>query len=179
MVYKNVKKDMQITYDGGKTLTVKKGYYNIEHFIDLFEKVGCKLQADKNNRDLKILEMEGKAVTIPPELLALFGIKRDSAIAGKSAVEADHTPHLTPLSLYVYLDELDRDYNLFNGSPSNLLAIIPLKNSPKFGDIVNLEPNSCFKKLAGTNINRLKFTIKDEEGQEMTIPDVIIELECF
>ena len=179
MVYKNVTKDMQITYDGGKTLTVKKGYYNIEHFIDLFEKVGCKLEVDKNNGDVKIFETEGKAVTIPPELLALLGIKHDSAIPAKSAVIAQHTPHLSPLSLYVYLDELDREYNLFNGSPSNLLAIIPLKNSPKFGDIVNIEERSCFKKLAGTNINRLKFTMKDAEGQELTIPDVIIELECF
>lgn len=170
---------MQITYDGGKALTVKKGYYNIEHFIDLFEKVGCKLEVNKSNGDVKLLETKGKAVTIPPELLALFGIKRDSAIPAKSAVTAQHTPHLTPLNLYVYLDELDRDYNLFNGSPSNLLAIIPLKNSPKFGDIVSLEPNSCFKKLAGITINRLKFTIKDAEDKELTTPDVMIELECF
>ena len=170
---------MQITYDSGKTLTVKKGYYNIEHFIMLFEKVGCKLEVDKSNGDVKITESKGKQVSIPSELLALFGIKHNAAIAANASVTAQHTPHLTPLNLYVYLDELDRDYNLFNGSPSNLLTIIPLRNSPKFGDIVNLEPNSCFKKLAGTNMNRLSFTIKDADGQELTIPDIIIELECF
>lgn len=179
MTYKNVEKDFQISYDGGKTLQVKKGHYNIEYFINIFDKVGCKLEVNKGNGNIKITETNGKAVNIPAELLELLGIKHKGVIAANRSVTAKQMPHLTPLSIYVYLDQLDREYNLYNGSPSNLLCIIPLKGSMRFGDIVSLEPRSSFKKLSGITTNRFNFTVKDSDGQDLMLPDVIIELECI
>lgn len=183
MTYLNIKEDLEIKYDDDKTYEVKKGYYNIEQFSRIFEKVGCKLEVNKHNGKIKITGTESKNVEIPGQLLYLLGITSEKTetkiLPPNESKENLRLPQLSPLSLYVYLDELDREYNLYNGKPSSLLCIIPLHSNPKFGDVVNIEPNSSFKRLAGLSINRFKFTIKDDNGHEITNPNIIIELKCL
>ena len=186
MTYINIQEDVEFRYYDGdsiKTYEVKKGYYNIENMIAMFKKVGCTLVVDKNTGSVKITGAEENNVEIPAAIIHLLGLTRDrtgtKTLQAKQTAESIQPPRLTPLSLHVYLDELDRDCNLYNGNPSNLLCIIPLTNAPKFGDVISIEPKSSFKRLAGYNINRFKFTIKDSAGYEITNLHFNIELELL
>lgn len=183
MTYLNITKDLEIKYgqSSTETLEIKKGYYNIDDFKNIFEKIGCKFVYDGNSGRIKVTGSENYEVAIPEELIYPLGldngVKTGSKRLGKNAMITNKVlPKLTPLSLYVYLDELDRDYNLLNGSPSNLLCIVPLKGSLQHGDIISFDLPDNFKKLAGTNINKFNFSIKDHEGNNIE-SDVNLELE--
>jgi len=172
MTYLNINKDVSIKYEDTKTFQIKKGYYNIENLQIIFKKVGCELEFDKKTGYVKITGSDKEDVEVPDEIIYPLGLSDDIKTGSKTlppkvSIENFILPKLTPLSLYVYLEQLDRDANLLNGDPSNLLCIIPLKSSPRFGDIISIEPASSFEKLAGLNINRFKFSIKD--GMEMKL----------
>jgi len=168
MTYINIKEDLEITYDNNNKYKVAKGYYSMENFIEIFKKVGCKLEVKKHTGKIKITGAKEKDVVIPNKILYLLGLTSadsDEKLTLSKNVSKENVtlPQLTPLNLYVYLDELDREYNLYNGSPSNLLCVLPLKN-PMFGDIINIEPRSSFKRLTVLDVNRFKITIKDGDG---------------
>ena len=65
-------------------------------------------------------------------------------------------------SLYVHLSEINSSYNYFNGSPSDVLAVIPIE-SKSFGDIVNVRfEHPELKPLKTGALSELKLVVKDE-----------------
>ena len=65
-------------------------------------------------------------------------------------------------TLYVHLSDINESYNFHNGSPSDVLAVIPIENK-SFGDIVavRFEHPEC-KRLKNGAITELKLVVKDE-----------------
>ena len=71
---------------------------------------------------------------------------------------------LSPKQLFIHCPQINKEGNLHNGKPSDILEVLPM-TTDKFGDMVNrrfLDPS--FKPLAGRVLHKLSLSIKDEEG---------------
>ena len=67
-------------------------------------------------------------------------------------------------SLYVHLSDINESHNYHNGSPSDVLAVIPIENK-SFGDIVTVRfEHPEFKRLKNGAITELKLIVKDENN---------------
>ena len=67
-------------------------------------------------------------------------------------------------SLYVHLSDINESHNYHNGSPSDVLAVIPIENK-SFGDIVTVRfEHPEFKRLKNGAITELKLVVKDEKN---------------
>ena len=67
-------------------------------------------------------------------------------------------------SLYVHLSDINESHNYYNGSPSDVLAVIPIENK-SFGDIVIVRFEHLeFKRLKNGAITELKLVVNDEKN---------------
>ena len=66
--------------------------------------------------------------------------------------------------MYVHLSDINESHNYHNGSPSDVLAVIPIENK-SFGDIVTVRfEHPEFKHLKNGAITELKLVVKDENN---------------
>ena len=64
--------------------------------------------------------------------------------------------------MFVHLSEINSSYNYSNGSPSDVLAVIPIENK-SFGDIVTVRfEHPELKPLKIGALSELKLVVKDE-----------------
>ena len=77
-------------------------------------------------------------------------------------IESVKTLDMTVIkSLYIHLDQLNSSYNYLDGSPSRVLAVIPIMNK-QFGDIISVRfEHPEFKHLTHGTIPELKLEMKD------------------
>ena len=67
-------------------------------------------------------------------------------------------------SLYVHLSDINESHNYHNGSPTDLLAVIPIENK-SCGDILTVRfEHPEFKRLKNGAITKLKLVVKDENN---------------
>ena len=67
------------------------------------------------------------------------------------------------------MPDINESHNYHNGSPSDVLAVIPIENE-SFGDIVTVRfEHPEFKRLKNGAINELKLVVKDEKIMLWTI----------
>lgn len=83
---------------------------------------------------------------------------------GLTKLISDGYLYLTPLCLYVYVDEIDTSQNLFDGKRSSLLTVIPIGNT-NVGEIFQYNPLNHFKKMHTGELNSLGIKIENEHGQ--------------
>ena len=66
------------------------------------------------------------------------------------------------ITLYIHLSDVNEFYNYHNGSPSNVLAVIPIENK-SFGNIVTVRfEHPEFKRLKNGAITESKLVVKDK-----------------
>ena len=66
--------------------------------------------------------------------------------------------------MYVHLSDVNQSHNYHNGSPSDVLAVIPIENK-SYGDIVTAHfEHSVFKSLKKGAITELKLVVKDKNN---------------
>ena len=68
--------------------------------------------------------------------------------------------------MFVHLSDINESHNYHNGSPSDVLAVIPIENK-SFGDIVHVTvrfEHPEFKRLKHGGITELKLVVKDENN---------------
>ena len=67
------------------------------------------------------------------------------------------------------INKLSTTDNIYNGKPSNILYTGYLNKDISFGDIVYFEPkNIQYKKLVNGVIDRLKISLIDGDGKEIS-----------
>ena len=124
----------------GETLVrIQPGYYSFQQLADLFR---------GNKISMSVNEINGRvSLSTPSELRISKRLKSMLGLLVKSRFSPNHTHRGDePLdfavikSLYIQMSDINESYNYHNGSPSDVLAIIPIKNKC-FGDIVTV----CFE----------------------------------
>ena len=70
----------------------------------------------------------------------------------------------TKTALYVHLTDINESHNYHNGSPSDVLAVIPIENK-SFDDIVTVRfERREFKRLKNGAVTELELVVKDENN---------------
>ena len=69
-------------------------------------------------------------------------------------------------SLYVHLSDMNESHNYHNGSPSNVLAVIPIENKSFYiyGIMTVRFEHPKFKRLKNGAITEFKLVVKDENN---------------
>ena len=148
----NVEKDEKIHLKNGKTLPVKKGCYTKKDI----EKV--------SSGKVKYDSLTGKSVIDPtinrfePYMNKILGISNGNYID-------------TLLSKKMFsfkINKLSTTDNILNSRPCDVLYTDYLNKDISFGDIVYFEPkNVQYKKLVNGNIDQLKVSLIDGNGNEI------------
>jgi hypothetical protein len=143
-----------------KPYKIPPGYYSFKQLVDVFQK--------SYNISLRVDETNGKVILNTPHKLKLTN--RLSNMLGFEKVhfepnidiEGEKTLDMKVIkSLYIHLKQLNSFYNFFDGSPSMVLAVIPIKNK-QFGDIIPIRFNCPeYKHLAHGTISELELEVKD------------------
>ncbi len=82
----------------------------------------------------------------------------------KDLINKDNILYLTPLSLYMFCDEIDSSKNYLDGKRSNLLAIVPIGKT-NVGEIFKHQNmGDSYKSMNANEYNGLQISIKDENG---------------
>ena len=143
-----------------KPYKIPPGNYSFKQLVNVFQK--------SYNISLRVDETNGKVILNTPHKLKLTN--RLSNMLGFEKVhfepnidiEGEKTLDMKVIkSLYIHLKQLNSFYNFFDGSPSMVLAVIPIKNK-QFGDIIPIRFNCPeYKHLAHGTISELELEVKD------------------
>lgn len=137
----NVNEETRVTSDD-QTDRFKAGYFDSD---TLKEKLGDNLEIDEITQKAKLntAKVEGGVVKLLDKNFL----------------------YITPLVLYVYVDEINSDQNLLNGQRSKLLAMIPVGNKD-FGDIIEYKAKRTKNISTDGKLNSVNFYIKDQNGND-------------
>ena len=138
----NVNEETKVSIDG-KTEIYKAGYFDLD------------LVKEKLGSDNLIFD----------EIDQRVKFNKPNVKGGVAKLFDNDYLYITPLVLYVYVDEIDSKENLYNGSRSKLLAMIPVGNKD-FGDIIEYKAER--KKIISSDgkLNSINFYIKDHNGKD-------------
>lgn len=143
-LYKNIYNITEVTkyVKSGKTTVIQPGYYTYEQLQKLMP------------GDFKFSEN-----TLKVEV-------KGTLTGGLKKLIDDGYLYLSPLCLYMYVDEIDTSKNYLDGKRSTLLSAIPIGNTD-VGEIFNYQPNNnIFKKVYNSCISSLNIKIRDEQGKD-------------
>jgi len=139
----NLAKPTQYTTKKGKSVSIPIGYYTYNELRNLMDGE---------------FEIDKKTAKVGYEGVLSGGLK-DLII--------DDVLYLSPLCLYLYVDEINSSENLLDGKVTKLLATIPLGHI-EFGSIATYRPFGDRTKLLRGKRNSLHISIKDEKGNDYT-----------
>lgn len=145
---------------------IEDGYYSFQQISDLFEEQGITLTVNETNGIASMISPN--EIRMSKDLKNMLGFD----IKGKISPNETHTgtksiDFAIYKMLYIHLNQLNTSYNYFNGSPSTILASIPIVNK-EFGDIVTTKIELPeYKCLSNGTISELKLEIRDENNKKI------------
>ena len=152
--------DESIKINGGKPFQIPPGYYSFQQLVNVFERNKISLRVNKVNG--KVILNTPREVKISKGLKDMLGFEWNRRFNINEPIESVKTLDMTVIkSLYIHLDQLNSSYNYLDGSPSRVLAVIPIMNK-QFGDIISVRfEHPEFKHLTHGTIPELKLEMKD------------------
>jgi hypothetical protein len=152
--------DESIKINGGKPIQIPPGYYSFQQLVNVFERNKISLRVNKVNG--KVILNTPREVKISKGLKDMLGFEWNRRFNINEPIESVKTLDMTVIkSLYIHLDQLNSSYNYLDGSPSRVLAVIPIMNK-QFGDIISVRfEHPEFKHLTHGTIPELKLEMKD------------------
>ena len=152
--------DESIKINGGKPIQIPPGYYSFQQLVNVFERNKISLRVNKVNG--KVILNTPREVKISKGLKDMLGFEWNRRFNINEPIESVKTLDMTVIkSLYIHLDQLNSSYNYLDGSPSRVLAVIPIMNK-QFGEIISVRfEHPEFKHLTHGTIPELKLEMKD------------------
>ena len=152
--------DESIKINGGKPIQIPPGYYSFQQLVNVFERNKISLRVNKVNG--KVILNTPREVKISKGLKDMLGFEWNRRFNINEPIESVKTLDMTVIkSLYIHLDQLNSSYNYLDGSPSRVLAVIPIMNK-QFGDIISVRfEHPEFKHLTHGTIPELNLEMKD------------------
>lgn len=157
----------------------KAGLYNFDSLRNMITKVrDLQLTVSKGSGLIDLKIPTGMVIKFAPNIDKMLGLDDTGWLSGRHT--GDKPIDVTPIkSLYIHLDELDKEANMYNGSnhspQSTLLEVVPIGEG-QFGEhIVQHFPHPTFKQLE-RNILSLTPRILDSDGKEINNHDYPFKL---
>ena len=158
--------DENIQKKGESPIQIPNGYYSFQQLSNFLK---------KNNITLSVNETNGIAtLTTTIEIKISKGLKEILGFDNKRKLEANEI-HIGNKcldlaiykSLYVHLEQISTYYNYFNGTPSTILAVIPIENK-EFGEIITMRlEHPEYKRLINDTITEFKLELRDENNKKI------------
>ena len=114
----------------------ESGYYSFEQLADLFLDHKFSMFVDGTNGRVSLSTLS--ELKISKRLQSVLGLH----VKGRFSLNHTHRgdeplDYVVIKPLYIHLSDVKEFYNFHNGSPSDVLAVIPIENK-SFGDIVTV-----------------------------------------
>lgn len=160
---------------GEQTLVIPDGYYGFCTLKEMLGEQGIILKLNDANNRIGLSFKYDYNYTFAAELAKMLGFSKTTfSDSSEGDMPADFRRN--PM-LFVHLDELNTNENLYNGNPSTVLRIIPSGNSAFCEHETKTFTNLQFKKLAMGYFDSLNFKIINQTGEKVQCDDVYIVLE--
>ena len=149
--------------DGESPVRIQPGYYSFQQLADIFH--SHKISMSVNETKGKVTLSTPSELKISKRLKSMLGFQIKGRFFPKQTYQGDRPLDFAVIkSLYVHLSHINESHNYHNGSPSDVLAVIPIENK-SFGDIVTVRfEHPEFKRLKNGAITELKLVVKDEKN---------------
>ena len=109
---------------------------------------------------------------IKPEKHLFLVTKKGQSFEGQYPIDLSRNS-----ILYVHLDQLSTDENLYDGKPSTVLRVLTSGSSAYCTYEVKSLSNLQFKKLTTGHFESLSLSIRDKEGRQVSCDDLLVTLE--
>lgn len=158
----NLKNEV-IQKQGESPVRIKPGYYSFQQLADIFRI--HKVDVSVNETNGRVTLKTPAELKISKRLKSMLGLQVKGRFFSKSTYVGDRPLDFAVVKcLYVHLTGINTSCNYYNGTPSDVLAVIPIENK-SFGDIVTTRfEHPEFKRLINETISELKMVVKDENG---------------
>jgi len=162
---------------GDQTFIIPDGYYGFCSLKQIFHDHGIILELNDGNNRINLTFKHPNVYTFPTGLAKILGFSTNK-FNGPSENDSDFPADFkkNPM-LFVHLDELNTNENLYNGRPSTILRIIPSGNLAFCEHETKTFSNLQFKKLSMGYFDSLNLRILNQIGENVQCEDVYIVLE--
>ena len=118
-----------------------------------------------NETNGRVLLGTPSELKISKRLKSMLGFQVKGCFCPKQTYQGDRPLDFAVIkSLYVHLSDINESHNYLSGSPSDVLAVIPIENK-SCGDIVTVRfEHPEFQRLKNGTITELKLVVKDEKN---------------
>ena len=150
---------------------IEPGRYSIDYFMNEFKKMiangatWLKIDIDHATSKITLTLKPQYKLRLGTPLLKILGFK-SQPIGGVTVGYYKINPKNV---LYLHCEQIKKENNFFNGSPSDLLSVIQIvgnNNLPsRFYELINSKFNGKMKRLVNDRVNELTFSLRDCEGQ--------------
>ena len=171
-----------------KSVTIDDGYYGFCALKEELSEAGIELKL--NNANLKITltfkpEQPRESYNFAGGLAKMLGFEtNDQAIHNFAVATHNRTfEGQNPIDLainsllYVHLNELNTNENLYDGRPSTVLRVIPAGSSAYCVHEIKTFTNLQFKPLVHGHHEKLNLRITDQTGKRVRCDDLHVVLE--
>ena len=122
--------------DGESLVRIPSGYYSFQQLADIFRSHKINMSVNETNR--RVTLTTPSELKISKRLKTMLGLQIKGRFFPKQTYQGDRPLDFAVIkSLFVHLSEINSSYNYFNGSSSDVLAVVPIENK-SFGDIVTV-----------------------------------------
>ena len=156
--------------DGVETnLLIPAGLYNTEQFAELITatSVPVTIRVSKINGLVKLTVPSGVEIKFSNAILKLLGLDDglDHEWLDAGTYNRDRLVNIAKTkSLHVHLKQINTSYNILDGAPSTLLAVVGISDQA-FGETVSISiPCPMFQHLSDGTIGELEIDIYDDTG---------------
>jgi hypothetical protein len=148
---------------GERPHRIQDGFYSFQQISDVFDSLNITLSVNETNGIASLITDNELKISEDLKLMLGFGYKRKFE-AKTTHIGEKNVDFATIKSVYVHLEQLNTSHNYFNGSPSTILAVVPIENK-EYGDVVSERfEHPEFKYLSNGAITDLEISVRDENG---------------
>ena len=168
--------------DGVETdFPIPAGLYNTKQLTELIEASGASatLTVSKVNGLVNLVVPTDREIKCSNVILRLLGFDDgyDGQWLDAGTYNGDRPVNFAlTKTLQIHLKQLNTSYNILDGAPSTLLAVVGVSDQA-FGETVSLNiPSPVFQHLSSGNINELEVSIYDDIGRALSNHDLPISI---
>ena len=152
-----------IQKQGESPVRIQSGYYSFQQLADIFRSHKISMSVNENNG--RVTLSTPSELRISKRLKSVLGFKVNGRFFPKKTYQGERPLDFAVIkSLYIHLSDINVLHNYQNGSPSDVLAVIPIENK-SFGDIVKVRfDHPEFKRLKNGAITELKLVVEGKNN---------------
>ena len=151
---------------GERPHRIQDGFYSFNQIVDVFQGLNIALSVDETNGIASLVTDNELKISKGLKLMLGFGDKRKFQ-ATTTHVGSKCLDFATVKSLYIHLEQLNTSQNYFNGTPSTVLAVVPIENK-EYGDIVSVRfENPEYKYLSNGTLAEFELSVRDLYNQKI------------